>query len=187
MLEAAFPVRARNDPQLKIGETAMVPETRKTGIDVVGDMPWGTHFCLFYETKMDLLDTMISYCKAGLESGEFCLWVVAEPLTIEEAIDALRNVVPDLDRYLDDRSIEIVSARDWYLQGGAFDLKKVTGRWHEKLALASARGYVGVRVTGDTAWLEKKDWKDFCEYEEGLNQAIANQQMAVLCTYPLAA
>jgi C4-dicarboxylate-specific signal transduction histidine kinase len=38
-----------------------------------------------------------------------------------------------------------------------------------------------------TAWLEKKDWKDFCEYEESLNQAIAGQRLAVLCTYPLAA
>jgi hypothetical protein len=42
-------------------------------------------------------------------------------------------------------------------------------------------------VTGDTAWLEKKDWKDFCEYEGSLNQAIAGQRLAVLCTYPLAA
>ena len=60
----------------------MATEMRKSGIDVIGDMPWGTHFCLFYETKEDLLDTLISYCKAGLESEEFCLWVVAEPLTI---------------------------------------------------------------------------------------------------------
>jgi C4-dicarboxylate-specific signal transduction histidine kinase len=167
--------------------TAMATETRKTGIDAVGDMPWGTHFCLFYETKEDLLDTLISYCKAGLESEEFCLWVVAEPLTIEEAKAALKSAVPDIDRYLADSSIEIVSACDWYLQGGTFDLKRVTGSWHEKLARASARGYAGVRVTGDTAWLEKKDWKDFCEYEEGLNDAVANQRLAVLCTYPLAA
>jgi len=167
--------------------TAMATEARKTGLDVVGDMPWGTHFCLFYDTKEDLLDMLISYCKAGLENDEFCLWVVAEPLTIEEAIDALKDAVPDIDRYLTDSSIEIVSARDWYLQGGTFDLKRVTGGWHEKLARASARGYAGVRVTGDTAWLEKKDWKDFCEYEEGLNEAVANQRLAVLCTYPLAA
>jgi C4-dicarboxylate-specific signal transduction histidine kinase len=167
--------------------TAMATETRKTGIDVVGDMPWGTHFCLFYDTKEDLLDMTISYCKAGLESEEFCLWVVAEPLTIEEAVDALKDAVPDIDRYLADSSIEIVSACDWYLQGGTFDLKRVIGSWREKLDRASARGYAGARVTGDTAWLEKKDWKDFCEYEEGLNEAVANQRLAVLCTYPLAA
>src|SRR6476660_918252 len=165
----------------------MVPDMRKTGIEVVGDMPWGTHFCLFYETKEDLLEILISYCKAGLESGEFCLWIVAEPLTVEEATGALKDTVPGFSRYLADSSIEIVSARDWYLSGGTFDLKRVTAGWLEKLARASAKGYVGVRVTGDTAWLQKKDWKHFCEYEEGLNEAVANQRLAVLCTYPLAA
>jgi len=167
--------------------TAVSTETRKTGIEVVGDMPWGTHFCLFYETKEDLLEILISYCKAGLESGEFCLWIVAEPLTVEEATGALKDTVPGFSRYLADSSIEIVSARDWYLSGGTFDLKRVTAGWLEKLARASAKGYVGVRVTGDTAWLQKKDWKHFCEYEEGLNEAVANQRLAVLCTYPLAA
>jgi PAS domain S-box-containing protein len=167
--------------------TAMATEMRKTGVDVVGDMPWGTHFCLFYETRADLLETLVSYCKAGLESQEFCLWVVAEPLTGEDARLALKRVVPDLDQYLADHSIEIVAARDWYLQDGTFDLKRVISGWNEKLTSASARGYAGVRVTGDTAWLEKKDWKDFCEYEESLNQAIAGQRLAVLCTYPLVA
>ena len=165
----------------------MTTEMRKTGVDVVGDMPWGTHFCLFYETRADLLETLVSYCKAGLENQEFCLWVVAEPLTAEDARRALERTVPDLDRYLADHSIEIVAAHDWYLQGGTFDLKRVISGWNEKLTSASARGYAGVRVTGDTAWLEKKDWKDFCEYEDSLNQAIAGQRLAVLCTYPLAA
>src|SRR6202166_2008442 len=165
----------------------MATEMRKTGVDVVGDMPWGTHFCLFYETRADLLETLVCYCKAGLESQEFCLWVVAEPLTRAEAREALQRALPDLDQYLADQSIEIITARDWYLQDGTFDLTRVISGWNEKLASASARGYAGVRVTGDTAWLEKKDWKDFCEYEESLNQAIAGQRLAVLCTYPLAA
>jgi C4-dicarboxylate-specific signal transduction histidine kinase len=165
----------------------MATEMRKTGVDVVGDMPWGTHFCLFYETRADLLETLVSYCKVGLQNQEFCLWVVAEPLREEDARRALKLAVPDLDQYLADQSIEIVAARDWYLQDGTFDLNRVISGWNEKLARASARGYAGVRVTGDTAWLEKKDWKDFCEYEESLNHAIAGQRLAVLCTYPLAA
>src|SRR5258708_29691103 len=167
--------------------TAMSTDMRRTGLDVVGDMPWGTHFCLFYETRADLLETLVYYCKAGLENQEFCLWVVAEPLTAEDARHALKQAVPDLDQYLADHSIEIVAARDWYLQDGTFDLNRVIAGWNEKLALAADRGYAGVRVTGDTAWLEKKDWKDFCEYEDSLNQAVANQRLAVLCTYPLAA
>jgi PAS domain S-box-containing protein len=165
----------------------MLTEMRKTGVEVVGDIPWGTHFCLFYETRADLLETLVSYCKAGLENHEFCLWVVAEPLKGGDAKQALKRAVPQLDQYLADHSIEIVAARDWYLQDGTFDLNRVIRSWNEKLASASARGYDGVRVTGDTAWLEKKHWKDFCEYEESINHAVANQRLVVLCTYPLAA
>jgi transcriptional regulator with GAF, ATPase, and Fis domain len=160
---------------------------RSAGIDVVGDIPWGTHFCLFYDTKADLLETLVCYCKAGLQSQEFCLWVVAPPVTREDALEALRQAVPSFDRYVPDGGIEIVPARDWYLQDGTFDLNRVIAGWNEALRRASARGYVGVRVTGDTAWLERKHWKDFCEYEDALNESIANQRLAVLCTYPLAA
>jgi C4-dicarboxylate-specific signal transduction histidine kinase len=165
--------------------TAMTTEMRHTGVDVVGDMPWGTHFCVFYDKKADLLDTLASYCRAGLQSEEFCLWVVAPPITEEDARQALKRAVPDFDRYLVDSSIEIVAAREWYLRDGKFNIQKVLGGWNEKLVHASARGYAGVRVTGDTAWLEKNDWTDFAEYEDSINESIANQRLAVLCTYPL--
>ena len=165
----------------------MRTDMRQTGIEVIGDVAWGTHFCLFYQTKADLLDTVAAYCKAGLESQEFCLWVVAPPVTEHEAWHALRSLTPDLERYVEDSSIEILSASDWYLQDGAFDLDRVIRGWNDTLGRATSRGYAGVRVTGDTAWLEKKDWKDFVEYEESLNDAIANRRLAVLCTYPLAA
>ena len=69
----------------------MTSELRKTGISVVGDMPWGRHFCHFYATKQDLLDTLVPFFKAGLESKEFCLWVVSDSdlITVEEAKGAL--------------------------------------------------------------------------------------------------
>src|SRR5262249_12044160 len=165
----------------------MATEMRKTGIDVVGDMvAWGAHFCFFYETREDLVDTLISYCKSGLESGEYCLWIVSEPLTVDEARDALKDAVPDLERCLADSRLEIASARDWFLPRGTFDGERLTRSWYEKLASVSARGYAGMRVTGDTTWLTKKDWTHFCDYEDGLNQVIGNKRLAVLCTYPLA-
>ena len=166
----------------------MASEPRMASVDVVGDVAaWGAHFCLFYETKQDLLDTLISYCKSGLERDEYCLWIVAEPLTIDEARAALKNAVPDLDRYFAGSRLEIVPARDWFLPGGVFDGKTLTASWYEKLASLSARGYPGMRITGDTTWLSKKEWTHFCDYEDGLNEVIGNQRLAVLCTYPLAA
>ena len=41
---------------------------RNTGIRVLGSVPWGTHFCQFYRTRKDLLDILVPYFKAGLES-----------------------------------------------------------------------------------------------------------------------
>jgi hypothetical protein len=47
----------------------MATEMRKTGVDAVGDVvSWGAHFCLFYETKEDLLTApaMTSFLAAWL-------------------------------------------------------------------------------------------------------------------------
>jgi hypothetical protein len=36
-----------------------------------------------------------------------------------------------------------------------------------------------VRVTGDTTWPSKKDWRHFCDYEDGFLEVIGNQRRAV--------
>ncbi len=164
----------------------MPTELRKTGISALGDLPWGTHFCHFYETDEDLLDILLPYFKTGLENNEFCMWVVFDPLDEEEARNALRRAVPEADQRMTAGDIEIVPYLQWYLKDGSFDMQRVINGWLEKLTQALARGYAGLRVNGNEAWLTEKDWKDFSDYEKKLNEVIANQRMIVLCTYPLA-
>jgi len=161
-------------------------ELRKTGIGAVGDVPWGTHFFMFYETKEDLLDTLVPYFKAGLETGELCLWLVSDPLTEEEAWNALREAVHGFERYLADRSIEITGGRRFYFPSNNLDLQRAIRTWAEKTDSALARGYAGLRVSASTAWLERKDWKAFSKYEDEVNHSICNWRMMALCTYPLA-
>ena len=163
----------------------MTTALRNTGIEPVGEMPWGTHFCHFYETRDDLLETLLSFFKVGLEAGEFCAWVVSEPLTEEEVWQALDRAVPGLGRYVSDQSIEVLKARDVYLAGGEINLHRIISNWSGKLERALSRGYQGIRVSGNTAWLEQKQWRDFMEYETELNRGIGDQPMLVLCTYPL--
>lgn len=160
---------------------------RNTGIEPVGKMPWGTHFCHFYETTEDLLDALLPFFKAGLESNEFCAWVVSEPLTEDGAWQALDRAVPRLDRYVADHSIEVLNARDVYLAEGEIDRHRIIGNWNEKLQGAISRRYQGIRVSGNTAWVSQKQWRDFMDYETELNRGIGNQPMLVLCTYPLTA
>ncbi|MDX6403892.1 MAG: hypothetical protein QOH70_1347 [Blastocatellia bacterium] len=166
----------------------MATAFRKTGISVVGDAPWGAHFCHFYETKQDLLDTVVPYFKAGLENKEFCLWVISDShlITVEEAKEALAQSVPDLVRLLSDQHIEILDGQDWYFEKNVLNLERVKNEWDEKLKRALARGYDGMRASGDTFWLAEKDWKDFFAYEKQINDWITDQPMTLLCTYPLA-
>ena len=160
-------------------------EMRDSGLSVVGERPWGTHFCSFYESKRDLLNMLVSYFKTGLESNEFCVWVVAEPLSERDAWDGLCRAVPEFEDHVSKRSIEIFEGRDWYLKGGVFDSTRVMSAWNDKLARGLDRGYAGLRGSGNTAWLQKKDWNAFSEYEQLVNDSVVGRRTMLLCTYSL--
>src|SRR5664280_767921 len=163
----------------------MIQNVRHSGIDIIGNVPWGTHFCQFYQTKEDLMDILIPYFKAGLENNEFCMWFISQPLNVEEAKEALRKVIPDVDVYLEKGQIEIIPYNQWYVKEGVFDSDRVLNGWVEKLNQALADGYDGLKLSGNTFWLEKEDWNDFIDYEEEVDRALDNYQIIALCTYPL--
>src|SRR5258707_2168691 len=160
---------------------------RKTGISVVGDVPWGTHFCTFYETKQDLLDILVPYFKTGLESKEFCLWIVSnsELITTDEAKEALGEVVSDLDRYLAEGRIEVVSHDQWFLKNGTFDFRRVASGFKEKLDEALANGYAGLRINGGPAWIQAEDPNMLREFEQEADHYFADEHIIASCTYPL--
>jgi len=158
---------------------------RKSGIDIIGDVPWGTHFCQFYQTKEDLVDMLVPYFKAGLENNEFCLWVTAQPLEVEDAKEAMKKVVPDIDVYLGKGQMEIIPYTHGYIKEGIFDQDKVVGSWVEKIDQALARGYDGLRASGDNRWLEKEGWDDFVDYEEKVDAIIGKHHVIALCPYYL--
>jgi len=158
---------------------------RRTGIDILGDVPWGTHLCLFYETEQDLTDILVPYFKAGLESNEFCMWVTSKPLSKAKAKDTLSTAVPEIDRYLEAGQIEIVPHEQWYFKDGVFDLQRVLKAWIDKVDQAVSAGFDGIRITGNTAWLESKDWNSLAEYERQVDSTIDEYQMLAICSYPL--
>jgi len=163
----------------------MEDQLRNSGIDVIGGVPWGTHFCQFYQTKQDLIDILVPYFKAGLEDNEFCMWVTSEPLMVAEAEESMRKAVNDFDEYLLRGQMEIIPYNEWYLLGGTFDDDRVLNGWINKLEQALARGYSGLRLTGNTLWLERNHWQAFTEYEAKVNDVIGKYRMMAVCTYNL--
>ena len=95
----AFPEPKRSGPSSAPADASDDPALRHTDIHFMGDMQWGTHICMFYETPEDLLDAALSYFEAGLKSNEFCVWAVSDPLSQAQAEEALRRSIPDFDRH----------------------------------------------------------------------------------------
>lgn len=55
----------------------------------------------------------------------------------------------------------------------------------EKLCAALEKGFVGLRLTGNTFWLEDADWDGFTRYEEAVNRVIGRYKILAICTYSL--
>ena len=124
----------------------MRDDVRSSGVDIIGNVPWGTHLCQFYQTKEDLIDILVPYFKAGLENNEFCMWITAEPLNVEDAKKALSEAVKDLDDYIAKGQIEIMDYSQWYTKSGKFDSDEVLQGWVDKEKNAIANGYDGLRT-----------------------------------------
>ncbi len=130
-------------------------DKRKSGIALVDDLPWGSHFCQFYQTKKDLLDIFVPYFRAGLEGNELCVWVTSDILRVEDAKKALGNAVPRFENYLSRGQIEITSQRLWYARGGKSG-KAIVSRVDK----AVTAGYEGLRLAYN-ALPERKGGKAF--------------------------
>ena len=165
--------------------TGEIEGLRKFGIDLVGAIPWGTHLCQFYEAKEDLIDILVPYFAEGLRNNEFCMWITSLPLEVEEARRALQEAVPDLDEYLKKGQIEIIAYDNWYLIGVKFGSDRVLQGWLDKEQVALKRGFDGLRLSGNTFWVERGLWKSFVDYEEAINSIISDHQIIALCTYCL--
>lgn len=162
----------------------MTSPLRKSGLDPVGGLPWGAHFCHFFETEADLLDTLCAYFRAGVEDGELGLWIVGDPIARKAAEKVRRGLAPPLHLYLAEGRLEIQLASEWDLHADALSFAQLLQRWDEKLAWALGHGFSGLRVDG--AWVGNSPWRDFMAHEKRLAEGIVGKPIIVLCSYPLA-
>jgi signal transduction histidine kinase/CheY-like chemotaxis protein len=158
-------------------------QLRQSGIEAIGDITWGAHFCHFYRTQEDLAEILVPYFAAGLQANEACLWVTSDSLPADVAERLMINAIPDFKKYLVSGQIQIVPISDWYTPGNVFDAEKTLAAWIQRAQEARVRGFDGLRLTGDMLWLERSIWKDFMDYEGRVREAFRDFNMISLCTY----
>ncbi|MFY0528709.1 MEDS domain-containing protein [Archangium gephyra] len=163
----------------------MSEQLRPSGLPAVGSLPWGTHFCQFYGEQTDLVDSLVPFFKAGLDSHEKCLWVACEPLPARDARTALRQAVPDLEERERRNQIEIIDHHEWYMSTGKPDPDSTLRGWVEREERARADGFAGLRLTGNTYWVERSDWNGFVDYEARVSKTFQDRHIIGLCSYCL--
>lgn len=150
-------------------------DRRKSGISLIDDLPWGSHFCQFYQTRKDLLDILVPYFRAGLENNELCVWVTTEPLSTEEVRKALEKAVPHLENFAENGQIEIIPHSRWLAKGGKSG-KAVVSRVDK----AVSAGFDGLRMACN-AFREKEGGKAYSCYGA---DAIGRYNAIAVFTYP---
>jgi RNA polymerase sigma factor (sigma-70 family) len=160
-------------------------QQNQTVLSGIEQLPWGAHACHVYRSREDLVERLVPYFAAGLRANEACLWITAGPLDARGAEELMVEAVPEFGACLAKGQIEIHDAKEWYSPGGRFDAASVVEVWLEREQQALRAGYSGLRLSGDTSWVERTARDDFMEYERRLGDAFRGRRLIALCTYSM--
>src|SRR5207245_5342395 len=126
-----------------------------------GKIAWVSHFCNFYHSEIDLAECAVPFFKAGLDNNEMGFWITSDPLDARDAKRLLGQLQPDLADREASGQITIVNFADWYLSPTGSVTALALRESLERLAAAQQRGLAGVRMSGNSFWLERKYWSLF--------------------------
>jgi hypothetical protein len=153
------------------------------GIPSAGEIPWGSHVCHFYRSRGDLVESLVPYFRTGLENGERCIWVTAEPLRAADATAELVRVMPGVDRLLEERRIRILDSETWYAGLDQTRQESLVDAWLGEEKEAALEGCTGLRVAGNVSFVQRE--ASFLEYERAVNRIFPSRQIVAVCSYDL--
>lgn len=157
---------------------------RKSGINILGDIPWGSHISMLYSSTEEF-NFLAPLIKTGLLNNELCIWVYSSTnISREEILDMLSKDIPNIDFYINSGQLLIKSYERWYInESGIFNGVLVNKKWTKLLEAALNSGYDGIRAIGDTHWLERYYYEQFIDYDQSINTLIMDFPYIVICLY----
>lgn len=140
------------------------------------------HVIMFYSKPEDKHLILFTYLKAGLDQGEAAAYVASQE-SPSEIRQAMRRFGIDVVMFEKSGALRVINYRDWYVIGGRFDVSETIELWKNLYDESVARGFNGLRVTGETAYFfENHMVKELVEYERSLHRVL-ELPMAGVCAY----
>lgn len=153
------------------------------GLRGIGHIPYGIHMCHFYREREDLVEALVPFFIAGLNSNERCIWITAEPLDGAGAKLELRKAGLDVDAAIRSGALTIQDYSEFYLSAQGLTSTQVAELWLAEEERALEQGYSGLRITGNASFLRPETWPDFMDYEEVVHRAFHGRRIVSLCSY----
>ncbi|MGI6777910.1 MAG: MEDS domain-containing protein, partial [Acetivibrionales bacterium] len=161
----------------------MENDIRESGIDIIGNILWGTHIGQIYSTKEEYFAIAAPYIQRGLMNNELCVWIHGKDMGCEDVKDIIGGYCRDIDIYLESGQLRIIPYTEWYMTGNSFNEVRVNRQWNELVRHALDKGYDGLRAVADTSWLKKSYFRSFSHYEHSVNKTISELPFTVMCLY----
>jgi ABC-type transporter Mla MlaB component len=100
-------------------------------------------------------------------------------------VDRLTAYDPDVPVAVRTGQLDVRAARQQYLPDGRFDPVRMLGALAEALAVALARGFAGLSITGEMGWMRDgpPGHERLEEYERMVSAAFKAEPIVLLCQY----
>jgi hypothetical protein len=140
------------------------------------------HAIFVYENPESKYDVLFHYIKHTLENGEAAIYVCSEakPAQIK---NAMKHFGIDVEKYEKTDALKVLDYTEFYIIDGKFSIENTLSLWNKFYKEALAKGFKGLRVTGETACFFKHNMvQDLVEYEKALHTSL-DIPMIAICTY----
>jgi sugar-specific transcriptional regulator TrmB len=140
------------------------------------------HVILIYESRDAKRKTLFSYIEKGLKKGEAATYICSEE-SPDEIRAAMNQFGIDVEKYEKQGALGILPYTDMYIRGGVFNLDEVMEVWNKSYDDAMAKGFSGMRVTGEMSCFIKHNLVEELIYYEHALHTILDIPMMAICAY----
>jgi hypothetical protein len=155
----------------------------REGVGLDGLFRPGDHACYFFRSGNEIGEVLVPYFKAGLERNELCMWFTGRPYGKDRAASELRAAMADFDRRAVSGQIRIFDYEEWLSQQEPMSPVEAARSWLARADEAIASGYVGLRASGNTSFLDESAWDGQLVSERAGTEIFTGQPIVVLCGY----
>lgn len=152
-------------------------------ITLFKDVPYGTHFCLFYATGGDLSKVLIPFLSDGLKHNDAFIYVESKNRSFME--DLLIKGFHALGVSFRKGQIEIIPDGELYYSQNIANPDMAMAEWIGRYNQAIANGFSGLRIIGSPYQEAKNLWHDLIHWENYVNKDISKYKLILFCHYPI--